>query len=275
MKLRVLLLYTSFFYFSCQEKIEFPLKPAEPLLVVDAWFNTHAGRQQEVYLTLSESYYDEYVQVDVQGAQIVLKSNNQTFSFYEHFPGFYLSTENLSLQSGVDYELEIQWNGKTYRAISKAKDLKYPIDSIQLIPRIDTVPIIQEIDTVVSLWMHKKESETYGDYYLSKYYINQVLQTSNLRTYTIFGDFVSNGLYQSIPVHDIPLQSMFFADSVQLELYSIDRGFYEYIQAIFMQTDYKGSLFDVPSANAKGNFSGGALGYFLVSDVQKVSKQVN
>lgn len=266
-KYRVGLFFLPLQFISCTETIDFFIPDSEKKIIIDATFSTHI-RQQEVYIYCSTNYNDTIAPEKISGASILLSDQENEYLFYEKSPGFYLSNENLALKTGVDYTLHVMINGNVYQAASTAKKINNPIDSISIKLGIDTNLITQEIDTSLNLWMAQQENQVLGDFYASKYYINNVLQSNSIREYTLFDDQLINGQYIYLPIHQLNINSLRYGDSLRLELYNIDKQHYSYLTNILFQTDSKGGLFDTPSANVKGNFTNGALGFFSVSDVK-------
>jgi hypothetical protein len=258
---------------SCTETIDFYIPNSEKKIIIDAVFTTHI-RQQEVYIYYSTDYNDTLAPEKLSGATILLSDQENEYLFYEYSPGFYLSNQNLALKTDKDYTLLVEIDGELYQAQSKAKNIGAPIDSISIKVSIDTNLITQEIDTSLNLWMARQENTNPGDYYISKYFINNVLQSSVVREYTLFNDQLINGQYFYLPLHQLNINKLQFGDSLRLELYGVEKAYSDYLSNILLQTDFKGGLFDTPSANVKGNFSNGSLGFFSVSDVRTSSIRI-
>lgn len=267
------LFYLFFLLVSCTETIDFYIPNSDKKIIIDAVFTTHI-RQQEVYVYYSTDYNDSLAPEKLSGASISLSDQENEYLFYEYSPGFYLSNENLALNTNVEYTLRVLINGTIYQAKSTAKNIGATIDSISIKVSIDTNLITQEIDTSLNLWMAKKENDFLGDYYISKYFINNVSQLNSVRDYILFNDQFINGQYLNLPIHQLNINKLRFGDSLRLELYGVEKAYSDYLSNILLQTDFKGGIFDTPSANVKGNFTNGALGYFSVSDVRTSSIKI-
>ena len=53
--------------------------------------------------------------------------------------------------------------------------------------------------------------------------------------------------------------------------FSISQSYYDFLRSVFMETEWRGTLFDSTPANIKGNVSNGGLGFFSAQAVRKVA----
>lgn len=115
------------------------------------------------------------------------------------------------------------------------------------------------------------EPEPAGDYYLYRIYLNDSLLTDSLPELPFVSDEFVNGNY----IHDFTIYRIREEDvknpfaRIRVELYSIPASYYEFITAVLLETEWRGSPWDGPPANAAGNISNGGLGYFVASDVRR------
>jgi hypothetical protein len=251
---------------SCEDVIDFELEGHEPILVIDAFLSTE-GTQQFIKISESIPYLNDGGYNKVSGASVIVSDALTDYIFTEQEPGIYASPNPLTLSSETEYTLRVTYNATTYTATSKAKDIGSPLDTIAVWQEFDTIPILNEVDSSYSLYIARQETPGIGDFYLGKYYINGVLETDTVREMGWTDDIFFDGQYVVFPVYQIDHKKLTSGDTVKLDMFTITRQYNDYLLFILFQTDFKGGLFDTPSANVKGNFDNGAVGYFIVCDV--------
>lgn len=266
MKYAIYLIFLTLFVSSCTEEVNFDLNDSNPKITIDAFLTTKPA-QQEIYISRSTSYFSGVASEKIRGASITLTGEGESYVFSEHAPGLYVSDVVLALQVSKTYTLSVNVDGDIYTATSYIKPLVYPLDTIVVAQLFDTIPIIHKIDSSYSLFIARQENPGVGDFYLGKYFINNRLQTDTIREYAWTDDVFIDGQYIVFPVYYIDQHAVHPGDSIRFELYSINKLYSDYLVSVLVQTDFKGGLFDGPSANVKGNFSNGALGFFMACDI--------
>lgn len=253
---------------SCTEVIDFELKGHEPILVIDAFLTTDST-QQVIKISESTPYFDEVLQMQVEGANVVLSNGQTNYVFNQQSPGIYASSGILTLQPGVSYSLTVTHKGKTYTATSTAKEIGAPLDAVFLTRPFDTIPVINEIDSSYQLWIARQESPSLGDYYTAKYYVNGVLENDTLRELAWTDDVFFNGQYILFPIYRVNHKRIKTGDTIDVEMLTINKAYNDFLLSTLFQTDFKGGIFDVASSNIKGNFDNKAMGFFIICDITK------
>jgi len=120
------------FLTSCEDEVTIEVDPLQEQLVVDAWLN-NKPEPQSIFLSMSQSYFDNSLPEGIGGATVVVTSSEgTTLEFIEEEPGNYVWTpaagETIGA-IGTDYALQITINEELYGAISTLNRVP-PVDSI-------------------------------------------------------------------------------------------------------------------------------------------------
>lgn len=252
---------------SCTKEIDFDLSDQTTnRLVVEGSF-TNISAQHEIKLTRSTPFYQPNATPVEPGATVSIVGNNQTIIFDEVAPGVY---KNLAADSGVigqTYTLQIELeNGKQYTA-SETMRRNAVIDSMSY----EYLPFASFYN--LNIWTQEPPGK--GDSYLWNVYIDGVWVNDTLR-YSSFqnDDFVDGSYINGGTIYQIRERSFLDynfnpppkKDSIEVEIETlhISQGFYEFVVTALLETEFRGTPFDGPPANLRGNISNGALGYFSV-----------
>tara|TARA_R110002049_G_scaffold254642_2_gene430119 strand:+ start:242 stop:1096 length:855 start_codon:yes stop_codon:yes gene_type:complete len=255
---------------ACTKEIDFELSDESTnRLVVEANF-TNAARQHEVKLTRTSTFYEPNETPAETGARVTIVGNNQTVLFDEVRPGVYLNLGMDSGQIGQTYTLQIELaNGERYTA-SETMMRNTVIDSMSY-----------EYFSFASLYnvnIWTQEPAGKGDSYLWNVYINGNWINDTLR-YSSFqnddfvdGSYVNGGTIYQIRERsflDYSFNPPLKLDSIRVgvETVNVSQNFFEFVVTALLETEFRGTPFDGPPANIRGNISDGALGYFSVTSV--------
>lgn len=263
------------FSVSCTERVDFQLNEAgDPHLVVFAEI-TNDIRQHEVRLSKSAPYFYNQQTVGVSDAVVTIEDDERKITLKEDSqrPGVYLTPSDYYGVVGRNYRLEISnvdINGdgtmETYSA-ETTMEPSVPIHGIA-VARND-----QWKGWDVAIFS-KDRAET-EDYYLFKIYKNRELYTDTISEYWTTDDRFFNGQEINGPIvqhfDEERGELVQRGDTITLEMGAITKEYYDYINEVQTEISEKVPLFSGPSANAKGNISNGALGFFSVIDVRRGS----
>lgn len=257
----------------CTEEIDFDLNDdGFARLVVDAEL-TNVTKRHKVELTRTTSFYNGEVAPGVEGAKVEMRSPNQVILFTEDpgKPGTYYSADSTAGEIGVEYTLEIELADEVYTGVSKIGEVPN-IDSLSFenLKNNDGPPFGQEEEGpneyfLMSMWF--QEPPTPDQQYMTLTYINGKLDTDTVTEYTFFDDQILNGEYLDDIKFDVVEAN--YGDTVTIEMWSLQRAYYDGIFSLFSETIYRGGLFDAPPANVESNIDNGALGFFLTSGVTR------
>ncbi len=290
------ILFASFFLFSCEEVIHPELEKADPVLVIDAWLNDAAGAQQ-ITLTRSQPYFDNSLPSGVSGAVVtVTDQNNKVYAFGEAKPGTYQWTpagNEVFGQVGNTYKLSVQVGSETF--ISEAKMGGAPaIDSITFFLE----PAGQFFDDLYHAQFWATDTPNPNDTYWIKTFKNgaQLLKPNEIITAYDAGfskgvDF--NGVTFIYPIRtainpydedkDGKILSPYtVGDSVYVQIQSITEAAFNFLNEVRIQTDRPGGfgeLFATSLANVSTNITNtnargsAVLGFFNVGAVTGLGRK--
>ena len=255
------------------EEISWDLKDHPPMLVVDGAV-TNEMKNQGIRLTVSDPYFSTDAPEPVHGATITVTDGSNLYNFSESvdYTGWYYSDEPFSGESGKTYDLQIglqeDLNGRKDYTASSTLPEGLDIDSIQC--AIYELPDAfygseadQVIDTtILVVFYFGNEPASHGNYYFAKIYRNNAPAFSSVKSYPLANDNERNGEYIN---YMAIIKNVADMDSITFNLYSINKAYYEYINAI-TNMDATGDIYSPqgPPANALGNVDG-ALGFFLTT----------
>ncbi len=272
--MKKLLKYTSLIvllsFTACTEEIDFQLSDeAINRLVVEASF-TNESKQHRVELTRTSSFYEPNETPVETGARVTIIGDNKTFLFDEVQPGVYLNLAEDSGRIGETYTLQIELqNGERYAA-SETMRRNTQIDSMSY----EYLPFA----SLYNLEIWTQEPAGMGDSYLWNVYVDGDWINDTLR-YSSFqnDDFVDGSYVNGGAIYQIRERS--FLDNnfippikkdslrIAIETVSITEGFFTFVVTSLLETEFRGTPFDGPPANVRGNISNDALGYFSVNSV--------
>jgi hypothetical protein len=223
-----------------------------------------------VTLSLTGDFFNKPDQEMVSGAEVTITDGDTTFLLSEAEPGKYLTTPDVYGEVGKTYTLDIKLpDGRTFFA----SDLLSPcgdIDSIRQSANYNTYMFGYGYDVL----FYGQEPPRQGDNYLYLLYINNVLYSDTLSEVIFANDEFVNGNY----VGDFAVYRIREADIqgdtsvVTLEMHSITPDYYDYMNAMMLETVWKGSPWDGPPASVNGNLNNRARGYFRASEVKRRSR---
>ena len=273
--IKSLLIFTAFIFLSCEDVIEVDVPTGQTRLVVEAsldWQKGTLGNNQTIILSTSTPYFSTNTSTSVTGASVKVKNvnTNEAFVFTDQNDGTYTTSSFVPIV-GDTYNLEILYNNETYTATET----------------LTTVPEIKAIIQTASGGFDSEflEVNVYFDdpaneenYYLLSYY-----EAGDLFPY--FED-ISDEFSNGNEIHDFfekdddeDNNEMAFepGDIVDINLYGISQGYYNYIRLLLEQYYSGGDPFSSNAAQIKGNCinttnqENYAFGYFRVNQVEKAS----
>lgn len=278
MKTSFILLISIFILSSCEKNINFNLKDADDVLVVDAQIEN--GQVPTVILTKSFDYYSTIspqllASSFVRNAEVTISNGTLTHQLKEYpvlffgYIGYYYSIDSSNLstafsgQFDMQYTLIIKSEGKEYIAKTNIPVLaKYP-DSLWF----KKAPL--NVDTNKRVLMTRTTDPAgLGNYirYFTKKNRGNFLPGAN----SVFDDAVIDGTTYEIQVdpgvdrnNPISADSNFFkrGDTVTVKVCNIDRQTYLFWNTWEFAQQSIGNPFSQPN-KVLGNISNGALGAF-------------
>lgn len=270
---------------SCEDKIDVETSFGEPQLVVNAWLNNLEG-QQRINLSMSQAYFDNGPIPRVTGASVKVTEliSETEYLFTDINNGDYIwqptANEKLVNLDG-NYKLEIIWEGNTFNAFARG-NRTIPVDSITY--EFEEVSTFNEKEGY-SAELHGTDIAGAPDFYWIKTYKNnQLLNRPGLVNiaYDGAGGPGADGFPFIPPIRSRATDNdnlYQMGDSIKVEIYSIDREAFFFIQQAIGQLQ-NGGLFATPPENIRSNVINlnergpKALGWFGTSLVESLAIKV-
>ena len=271
------------FFSSCEDVIDVKLNEENlNLLAVEAYITTLDEPTVFVYRTLKVNLDEDYP--GVSGAEVVISDDatpSKQITLVEDASrkGFYQVPQNGSFLgvAGREYTLTIKTQETTLIAKDKLNAVE-PIDSIQV------VPSMRGGKRFLGVFTYGLEPEGIGNYYKWDVYINDtLLHEANLMAIAsdefVDGNYIT-GLEVYTDFHDLTKpedRKLKLKNTVYVKHTSISQFAYNFYFQMFNQSG-TGSLFSVPPANIKSNFTSSdgklVLGIFAARDISISNKVV-
>jgi hypothetical protein len=284
----------------CETTIHPDLEKAETLVVVDAWL-TSRPKQQIIKLTYTQPYFDNTPPPGIAGATVVVtnESNSRSFNFtesgtsgqYEWLPAS--STDSIG-KPGDYFFLSVVLGNDEF--VSTSTMGRVPaIDSITF--RLDEATSIFPDFYVAEFWAQDPPGK--GDTYWIKAWKNDILLLRPAEINIAYdAGFTEGGgvdgltfiapIRQAISPFEADNQGNFlspyaFGDSVYVEILSISKPAFNFLNEVSIQTDRPGGfaeLFAAPFSNVRTNIinrnANGkkAVGFFNVGSVRGNGKRL-
>lgn len=229
---------------SCLDVVGIDTPASIPLLAVEGQI-TDEARPASVSLSLTQAYFNHTAPATVSNATLVLTDDLGTVdTLRETTPGRYVGRGTVRGRTGGSYVLRIAALGQNYEAVTEIRRTP-PIDSVRL-ERRDQPP---RFEPGLYAIYYGPELAGVGDYVRIRTWQNDTLANDpgDLR---VFSDELVDGNYLGdIRLNDDPLRS---GEKVKVELTSITRDYYYYLNELFTQINNVG-LFATTPANVRTN----------------------
>ncbi len=259
-----LLTVVSIFSIGCfQERIELDLNEDNTKIAIEAWI-TDLDDIQTVTVTQTANYLGDTQNEFVSGAVVFLEDETgQSYELTEGDAGHYTLPREWEARLGDNYTLTISVDNEEYSATHRMRATPF-IEDLIIDDVFNEEDSLIGYETVFAL----QEIPGKGDaYYVIDY-----------KKGTAFGDTLLNGGYANDEffdgefIEDIRLteEDRLFqiGDTAVVEVFSIGRETANFLLDV-EQEIFRGGPFDPPAANVRSNFSGGAVGYFIISGADR------
>ena len=262
--LYTLLIACSLFFTSCEDVIDLDLDQYEKRVVIDANIFVNETDYNKIRMYYSAPFYANGYEF-ISTATITIKdlNTNLDYPFTYTSNGYY---ENNSFNPLVtnEYELNISYNGKIYKANSK----------------VTQAPVIEKVEQIndagfsgnnYEIRFYYQDNPDEEDYYLT--------QTVDLKEndFSVGNDQFTNGNLS---------YDLYFAEEDQLgetinfSLAKINKDYYNYLSKMFSNAASAGNPFATPTGTLKGNISNTIdsndfpLGYFHIAKRESASHTI-
>ena len=262
----------------CTEKINIKLANNQPRLVVEGMI-TNEATVKTIRLSTTTDYFYTQVAPSVTQATVSINNGTTTTTLIENpaNSGIYVTPAIYIGIPGVNYTLNIQLkdaiNGQQVFSANETMPKAYSPDSIQLLFHPDfgkkgyweTQLFLQDPPEV--------------NFYSFRGYRNDTLITDTLSNVRTSDDKFYNGRYIKGMTtlfwnQEYKWEQIKIGDKVTLQVGSITKDYYTFLEQLREEIQPKNPLFSGPSSNVFTNISNGAYGYFAVCAVSYVSTTV-
>jgi len=257
---------------SCTEPIDLDLNTDENVrLVVDGMLTTES-KAHLIDLSLTTDYFEEGIPDRAKDAVVTISDGSITETLSELEPGKYFTSENFAGEENKTYTLSIDYDGKLYTSTSFLPTVA-TLDSMKVeFFEEEENPFEEEEGQPANNYMvipYFQEPSQPGDYYIFKMLINGEYFTGSITDYFFTDDTAVNGSY----IGDAEFFRFYaeVGDTITFEQFSITQEVYDNLQAVLLETAFRGGLFDGAPANVPANIDNGAVGAFIASDVESKS----
>lgn len=276
LKLSALFIIASWLLASCEDPIDVELNDGLAQLNIDA-FLSNDTKDQQIKLTLTNSYFNNTAPQPALGAQVLITDQNgRLYTFDDMGDGTYVKPYNASdsfAQAGYLYTLEIRYNGEVYTATELVNPVP-PIDSLVLEEREAEFGDPEGIyATFFAFDIPDRE-----DFYWIRTYRNDSAIDRNIGNLNISQDAAFNGNGADGFLFILPIREAItprpynVGDSIRVELWSISEETFGMFSELQNQLANAG-LFAVPPANISTNIANSnpnskinAVGWFSMSN---------
>lgn len=247
-----------FFLFNCEERIdEVPTTRDSNQLVVEAML-TNENTNHKVKLSHPYQQINGTPATATGAVVVIVEGSNKVFPLVESpmGSGEYF-TEKMIAVFGRTYTLLIRYNGKEYFAQARS----VPVEALQ--------PVNYEKVSEENYQLVLTNSGADPNY------VEHRISWGNTPACT--GVNSCQGLIIYYDLKTIDVQEIYKPDKIGFSFpensivvrtkFSVAPEYKDYLRSVLSETEWRGGIFDVQRANAKGNISGGAVGFFAVSSV--------
>lgn len=267
---------------ACREEIQLREVVPDTHLVIEGQI-TNERMEHSVHVHRSGSFGAKEMPEPVSGLQLVLTGPGINILLRETAPGVY-RTDSLAGVPGAAYSLQVTDGNTVYRARDTLPFLPDPFEPMvfsrqgayydfefrrhqfgfscpnrwELHILRDSIPAsLQGIDPEkLGQQVGIEVSADYG--YHFTYYTHPSVEASGLMNFDIPHFYGFNPGFR-----------------VLQKKYALSPAYYRFLRSVFMETEWRGTLFATTPANITGNFTGGALGYFRTLSVISQEFQVD
>jgi hypothetical protein len=262
-----------------EKEITWELDDYPDMLVVEGII-TNDLRQQQVLLTKTSPYFDTLAPEVVSEAEVLVREGSNVYFFTESptHKGLYLSDIAFSGEPLKTYELEVVLKESLnstleYSAVSKMPEginLDTILCEIYEMPDLGFIEDEEDRDTtILSVAFFGKEPDDPNNYYTARVFQNKTTWNINVKELFLYNDDNNNSSNLNYLIIN---KNVGANDTIMLEIRSVEKEYFDFLNGI-QQIDQSGDAYSMsgPPANAVGNISGGALGFFCATYISRAT----
>jgi hypothetical protein len=256
---------------SCEEIITIDTNQAPAQLVIDGLVTNedtihmvHITRSADFDGNGSENVADAIVEVNDNLGNVFNYTHNP--EGYDSLQGYYFSDQKFAGQEYAIYELDVRVDNQSFSAIDTLKPIT-TIDSLSIQIDDDAVEDPENEGKIYQVILYAKEPQETIDFYYFKFYRDGIIDADGDGNVYVFDDKVLGGSLDGLP------SPILFREGelASVEIYSLTREQFVYFTDLANILNSDGGMFSPPPANPRSNISGGAIGLFQVSGLNRAS----
>lgn len=270
--LKITIFLFTIIFTSCEDVIDVDVQTAPARLTIEAsldWEKGTTGDNQTIKLSTSTPYFDTTSNTGVTGASVKVTNDSSgvEFIFTDQNNGAYTTTEFVPVLN-QSYTLEVVYNGENY----SAKETLMPVADIKEVNQSTEDGFDDEV-----LEVNLKFDDPVDE---DNYYLLRFKEVGDLLSeFEDFDDEFVNGneiswYYEKEEDSESKTEEFVPGDVVNIDLYGISEGYYNYIRILIEQSEGVG-LFSATPVALKGNCinldntNNYANGYFRLTQVSR------
>jgi hypothetical protein len=270
--LKITIFLFTIIFTSCEDVIDVDVQTAPARLTIEAsldWEKGTTGDNQTIKLSTSTPYFDTTSNTGVTGASVKVTNDSSgvEFTFTDQNNGEYTTTEFVPVLN-QSYTLEVVYNGENY----SAKETLMPVADIKEVNQSTEDGFDDEV-----LEVNLKFDDPIDE---DNYYLLRFKEVGDLLSeFEDFDDEFVNGneiswYYEKEEDSESKTEEFVPGDVVNIDLYGISEGYYNYIRILIEQSEGVG-LFSATPVALKGNCinldntNNYANGYFRLTQVSR------
>ncbi|MEM8527911.1 MAG: DUF4249 family protein [Bacteroidota bacterium] len=238
---------------ACEKSTDWKLTPNEETKLVVEAILTNENIIQEIRLSQTYPNLND-APPSIENASISVLANGVNYIFQTDSAGIYKSEIPFTVRPRINYELNIEWEGKNYNATSQ-------LSTVAPIPEItfDTLANANQLTLSDFAPLYNPNQQAMYEVNVDWSHLNSADELTKAKFY----------LYTFKEVHLSALTSpekevITFpkGSRVIIKKYGLNNDFAEYLRARAIETEWKGAVFYSTSENLPSNLSNGALGFY-------------
>jgi hypothetical protein len=271
--LYIIIILTTIIFSSCDEVITIDINQAPAQLVIDGLI-TDEDTIHMVRINRSTDF-NASTNNEVANAIVEVSDNLGNVFNYTHNPegydslrGYYFSNQKFAGEEYAIYQLNVTVDNMSFSASDTLRPIT-AIDSLSIEIDDDAVEDSENEGKIYQVILYAKEPQETVDFYYFKFYRDGLLDNDsdgNGNVY-VFDDKVLGSSLDGLP------SPILFREGelAGVEIYSLTREQFVYFTDLANILNSDGGMFSPPPANPRSNISGGALGLFQVSGLNRAS----
>ena len=269
----IICLLPTIMFSACEEVINIDIDQAPAQLVIDGLV-TNEDTTHTVRITHSVAFNENNSKVVADAVVEVSDNLGNVFNYthnpevYDSLQGYYISDQKFSGQEYAIYQLNVTVDNQSFTASDTLRPIT-TIDSLSIQIDDDAVNDSENEGKIYQVILYAKEPQETVDFYYFKFYRDGILDNDSdgNGNVFVFDDKVLGGSLDGLP------SPILFREGevAGVEIYSLTREQFVYFTDLGNILNSDGGMFSPPPANPRSNISGGALGLFQVSGLNRAS----